>query len=57
MLKRVQSKAPIMVVPDVGPAVWIGIAIGVLGISFWVVGLLAFDYLLDRYQHDPHAED
>ena len=42
-----------MVLPDLDPGIWIGIAIGILGISFWVVGLVVFHFLLKRYRKKP----
>ena len=39
-----------MVLPEISSGVLIGIAIGIFGVSFWVIGLLLFNYLLDRYQ-------
>lgn len=47
-----------MVLPDIPPGVWIGIGFGIVGISFWVVGLLVFDRLVDRYADDePQPEE
>ena len=30
--------------------VWVGIAIGLFGIGFWIAGLVAFHYLEKRYR-------
>lgn len=43
-----------MVIPELGSGVWIGIGFGILGISFWIIGLLVFDRLVDKYgEGDP----
>lgn len=42
-----------MVAPGLGSGLLVGIAIGLFGIAFWVVGLVVFDYLVDRYQSEP----
>lgn len=39
-----------MLLPAASSGIWIGIGIGILGISFWVVGILIFDRLVDRYR-------
>lgn len=46
-----------MVIPELGSGVWIGIGFGLIGISFWVVGLFLFDRLVDRYGSDGHPGD
>lgn len=55
MLIRAMSST--MVLPDLGSGVWVGIAIGVFGISFWIVGIVAFHFILERYQDDPPGAD
>ena len=46
-----------MVVPEISSGVLIGIAIGIFGVSFWVIGLVVFNFLVDRYQDDPQGLD
>lgn len=52
MLKLPDDIVSDMPLPELGTGIWIGIAIGLLGIAFWIVGLLVFDYLVDRVQRD-----
>lgn len=42
-----------MVFPDLGSGIWVGVAIGIFGISFWVAGLVVFHFLMKRYRNEP----
>lgn len=44
-------------VPELGTGVWIGIAFGLVGISFWIVGLFVFNRLVDKYADTNPGED
>ena len=46
-----------MVLPELSSGVWIGIGFGIIGISFWIIGLVLFDRLVDRFRNDPHDEE
>ena len=47
-----------MVLPDLGTGVWIGIGFGLLGVLFWVGGLLVFNRLIDKYADtEPGIEE
>ena len=46
-----------MVVPDAGMALLIGIAVGVIGISMWIGGLLVFDQAIKRWGPDDAIPD
>lgn len=47
-----------MVLPEFESGIWIGIGFGILGISFWVIGLLVFDRLVDKMkQQEPPGRE
>lgn len=37
-----------MVLPDLPPGMMLGLAFGILGISFWIIGLVIFERLFAR---------
>lgn len=46
-----------MVLPDLGPGLWFGIAFGIFGVAFWIGGLVVFNYLLNRFHDEPSSEE
>lgn len=45
-----------MVLPELGPGVWIGIGFGLIGITFWIGGLLLIDKVAGRFSADHGNE-